>query len=82
MYFYLNSFSGKKRVKHFYNSDEVDIFIFYCIENGFFGLAKFEEIPQHTFTINTTDGSQISKNNLKKIRFIKDFELDKKLKEL
>ena len=83
MFFYLLSYKSKDGLKKFYKRSEVDIFLFYCIETQYFGLAKYEEMPKKTFTINTkTKGDKVRRCAANKIRYSSDFELEKRLKEL
>lgn len=37
----VNPLRAKRKI---YTKDEVDLFAFYCIENGFCGLAKIDEV--------------------------------------
>lgn len=63
-----------------YTKEEIDLFIFYCIENGYCGLVKIEEIDNtKTFTIRIIPAKSCRK---KDVHFYKDFELEKRIDEL
>ena len=44
MIFYLYSFHPKKRIKKPYVKEDVDLFLFYCMENNFFGAALIDDV--------------------------------------
>lgn len=44
MIFYLFTYNSKRKEKKSYNRNEVDLFLFYCMETNYFGLARVGEI--------------------------------------
>lgn len=61
-----------------YTKNEIDLFAFYCVENGYCGLAKIEEVQNtKAFTIRIIPAKSCRK---KDVNFYKDFELKEKIK--
>ena len=44
MVYYLFTYNSKRKEKKSYNRSEVDLFLFYCMETNYFGLARVGEI--------------------------------------
>lgn len=62
-----------------YTKDEIDLFAFYCVENGFCGLAKREEVGDTGFSIR----DQMPKYGRKSgCHLVSDYILDKKIAQL
>ena len=72
---YISIFYGNKKI--LYSSKDVDMFLFYCLENNYCGLMLFDECIYKTVTLRIK-----SFRNSKNIKYASDFELHKRLDNL
>lgn len=86
MIFYLYSRRGtKERQKVLYDKNDIDLFLFYCVENRFCGLVKYDEVSEQeslTLTVRDKNDKSISGNVRHFLRFSCDYALEKRITEL
>lgn len=78
MMFCINKTNPFKMTSVAYENNEVDYFALYCVETGWCGLISLED-TNHQKDISFHNAP--ANNQIKGIRFSKDFEFSKKMKE-
>ena len=81
MIFYLQSINSKKKIKKPYSKNEIDLFLFYCIENNYFGMMSMDEAWKKsvTLTVQRKDEVEKTQSGNYKLQFAEDYELEKKI---